>query len=548
MNKDIVYIDVEDDITAIIGKVRASAEKIVVLVPPKRIGVLQSAVNLRLLNRTADQVHKRLVLITNNKALAALAATASIPVAKNLQSKPEIAEIPALEMDDDDVIDGSTLPVGDLEKTTPRSRDARKDASDAALLKGVDVEEGDDGVGAAAAPSSVSRGSVRAKKSADKKVPNFNAFRKKIFILVAAAVALTGVLIWAFVFAPAAKVIITAHTTPTQVKGVVQLSSATDAEKGTIKAVTQSVQKKSAVEFTATGEKDVGEKATGRVRLSTGSIANLGLTIAAGTPITSSSGLSYVTDSAVTFNMSNYSGVAVGVTAAESGTKYNAANGSVSGLPSGVSGSFVDATSGGTSKTVPIVTAGDVQSAREKLVAQSDDEVKAELTAKFTSGEIVLADSFVTNRTDAVSTPAVGAEATNGKASLSSDTTFTLTGVAKADVTTYLEEALKSKMPDQTTQKVFDSGIDTVQFTNVYQREGAVAANIDATGQLGPVIDETEVKEQVAGKKYGDIQSELSKITGVTDVEVKFPYFWVRTVPKDVEKITIEFKVDGSSD
>ena len=47
MNKDIIYIDVEDDITAIIGKIKASKEKIVALVPPKRIGVLQSAVNLR---------------------------------------------------------------------------------------------------------------------------------------------------------------------------------------------------------------------------------------------------------------------------------------------------------------------------------------------------------------------------------------------------------------------------------------------------------------------------------------------------------------------
>jgi len=54
MNKDVIYIDVEDDITAIIGKIKASSEKIVALVPPKRVGVLQSAVNLRLL-RTHGQ-------------------------------------------------------------------------------------------------------------------------------------------------------------------------------------------------------------------------------------------------------------------------------------------------------------------------------------------------------------------------------------------------------------------------------------------------------------------------------------------------------------
>src|ERR1044072_9196542 len=118
MNKDVIYIDVEDDITAIIGKVKDAKEKIVALVPPKRIGVLQSAVNLRLLTRAAEQNSKRLVLITSNSALVALAAAARVPVAKTLQSKPELAEISALDVDDgEDVIDGSQLPVGDLMKT-----------------------------------------------------------------------------------------------------------------------------------------------------------------------------------------------------------------------------------------------------------------------------------------------------------------------------------------------------------------------------------------------------------------------------------------------
>ena len=88
MNKDVIYIDVEDDITAIIGKIKASKEKIVALVPPKHVGVLQSAVNLRLLDRMAKTAKKNLVVVTNNQALIALAASARIPVAKNLQSKP----------------------------------------------------------------------------------------------------------------------------------------------------------------------------------------------------------------------------------------------------------------------------------------------------------------------------------------------------------------------------------------------------------------------------------------------------------------------------
>src|SRR6218665_2514188 len=118
MNKDVIYIDVDDDVTAIIGKIKKAKEKIVALVPPKRAGALQSAVNLRLLERMAKNDKKQLVLITNNQALVALAASAKIPVAKNLQSKPELAEVAAIVVDDgDDIIDGSELPVGDHAKT-----------------------------------------------------------------------------------------------------------------------------------------------------------------------------------------------------------------------------------------------------------------------------------------------------------------------------------------------------------------------------------------------------------------------------------------------
>ena len=79
MQKDVIYIDTEDDITAIIGKVKDSSQKIVALVPPKRIGAMQSAVNLKLVQRAAEQAGKRLVIITGNQALSTLAASASLP-------------------------------------------------------------------------------------------------------------------------------------------------------------------------------------------------------------------------------------------------------------------------------------------------------------------------------------------------------------------------------------------------------------------------------------------------------------------------------------
>ena len=135
MQKDVIYIDTEDDITAIIGKVKDSSGKVVALVPPKRIGAIQSAVNLKLVHRAAESAKKHLVIVTNNHALSALAGSAGIPVAKNLESRPEMPEISALEVDDSDIIDGNELPVSEHAKLADKSDEEPQDKGAAVQMQ-----------------------------------------------------------------------------------------------------------------------------------------------------------------------------------------------------------------------------------------------------------------------------------------------------------------------------------------------------------------------------------------------------------------------------
>ncbi|HRQ87054.1 MAG TPA: hypothetical protein PLY16_03000, partial [Candidatus Saccharibacteria bacterium] len=254
MNKEVIYIDVDDDVTAIIGKIKKSKDKIVALVPPKRVGVLQSAVNLRLLDRMAKEAKKKLVLVTNNQALIALAANAAIPVAKNLQSKPEVAEIPALAIDeDDDIIDGAELPIGDHAGDIEVKDGTRLQDVDEDVIKGIDVS-----------------GQAKKNPPTNKiKIPDFNAFRKK-FLLIALGVLLLGAgLVWAFVFA--------ARTTPMPISTTATLGvSGGELEKGVIGSITKQEKKDISVEFEATGRENIGDKAIGTVRFSTPYISSLG--------------------------------------------------------------------------------------------------------------------------------------------------------------------------------------------------------------------------------------------------------------------------------
>ena len=553
MNKDVIYIDVDDDVTAIIGKIKKAKEKIVALVPPKRAGALQSAVNLRLLERMAKTDKKQLVLITNNQALVALAANAKIPVAKNLQSKPELAEIPAIVVDDgDDIIDGSELPVGDHANSV-KGKDGAKVAAGAAIgakaTRNETIDTTDlDIDGEKFATAAVAAKTVPKQAKNRPKIPNFDSFRKKLFFGILGGIALIGLLIWMFVFAPAATVVITASTTPQPISATVKLGGtvATNYEQGIVSSVSQEEKIDETVDFEATGKKDLGEKATGTVRFSTSDAATAinGATIPAGTRLTSSSGAAFVTDESATINSSNYTNVRVGVTAVSSGTSSNGASGSMSGAPSKISASLVGSTSGGTSKMVTVVSAEDIERAQGQLIGKSTDEQKAALIKKFTNGEIVIDSSFVVNRSEPVSTPAVDQEAPDGKAKLTVSTTYSIQAVPKAELDTYLKASLNSKI-DQNTQKVYDTGIESATLSNYQKAEdGTMTAAVNATGSVGPKINEDEIKEQVKGKKYGEVQQTLEAQDGIKEVDVQFSYFWVRTVPNNPDKITIEFKVD----
>ena len=572
MNKDVIYIDVDDDVTAIIGKIKDAKEKIVALVPPKRTGVLQSAVNLRLLARMAQSDDKKLVLVTNNHALASLAASAKIPTAKNLQTKPELAEIPALVVDDDDdIIDGSELPVGELARTASTNGSGAKGASAGAGAKPIakDLRSDaiadtdlnlDDDLTLPASLTSRGENSGRVdsakKKAKGTKIPNFDTFRKKLIIIIIAAAGLIGLLVWMFVFAPAATIIITASTTPQSVSATVKLggSAATNFSSGTVSSLSQEQTTNETIQFDATGQKDVGEKASGSVVI-TNCDTNDSFVVESGTAVSYGS-LNYILQSDATVSGAKFSGGScstagesspVEVVAQNSGESYNlsSATMAVAGYSSVVKAKVTsDGITGGTTRIAKVVSGDDIERARSELITKSTDSQKSALKAKFSSDDMVIDSSFTIERGSAASSPAVGEEVSSGKATLTIPTTYSMAAVAKSELETYLKDSITSKI-DTSTQKIYSNGIKNASLSN-FVKDGATATvTVNAKGAVGPTIDEDEIKEYAKGKKYGPIQQALQERNGVEDVDVKFSYFWVRTVPNDTNKISVEFKIDN---
>ena len=539
MNKDVIYIDVEDDITSIVSKIKDSKARIVALVPPKRVGILQSAVNMRLLNRAAENAEKRIVLITSDQALSGLAAAARIPVAKTLQSRPEIAEIPAIDVDDgDDVIDGSDIPVGELaDKATPKARNKADDAIDAAIAEDEKPSK-----------------PVKPAKSTGKgkpKVPDFNVFRKKL-VLIGGGIALFIVfMVWAIWFAPHATVVITAKTTTSTVDKSVTLKQdgKVDAANNIIKSLRQEQKKDISVDFTPTGKKKVGEKASGTMHLVRTSVSSLTLIIPAGTSFSSGDYTFVSTEPA------SLSGTSIGpggviqsvatvkVQATQVGSEYNLSSRSYSSNVSGFSAAGT-AMSGGSSREVTVVSADDVAKAKVKLDAQKDASLQSAVKALFPSSSIVINESYQEARSNPTPSVAIDHEA-SGTVQLKTTVTASMQGIDRSDMKQFLEDTLKKEIGSKKNQKIYNDGSNEVKFAQYSERNNAVQVRLTANAKIGPEIDEHKVKEQVKGRNYGDVQSSLESIEGVQDVDTKFSPFWVRTVPNNDKHISIEFKLDN---
>lgn len=561
MNKDIIYIDVDDDITAVISKVKDAKEKIVALVPPKRIGILQSAVNLRLLSRAAEQSGKRLVLISNNSALLALASVAKIPVAKNLQSKPAMAEIPALEVDDgEDVIDGAQLPVGELAKTADNAS-ADAFVSDPAIDEA--VRENAAETSPRALPPAPGQALRRPRPKSGVRVPNFDVFRKRLALIIGGGVLLVVFLIWAIFFAGHATILITARTADASVnpKVAINTDATTSMANGTLKAVSQQVKKDVSLSFTPTGSKDVGDKAKGQVVFQNCESLS-SETVPSGTVITAN-GNQYVTQEDATvpggtgdLGICTAPGKSdpVAVTASDIGSEYNTPSGttfSVAGHPNSSSSFYFNAVassdvSGGSKKQVKVVTDQDVQKAIDQLSSQSSDDVKSQLAKQFGGSVVTIDQSFKADRSGVKSSPAVGAEASDGTAKLTGSVVYTMLGVDKSEIGRFLDDYLAKTYQDKADQRVYDNGADKASFTDLIAAQSGYSGTLVATAQVGPKIDDTAIKNESKGKRYGEIQSSIESINGVDNVDVKFSPFWVSKVPNDTNRIKVEFKLNES--
>jgi len=607
MNKDVIYIEPEDDITDILANVKSAKNKIVALVPPKKAGVLRSAVNFKLIAKTARTNNKTIVLISSDESLLKLASAVKIPVAKTLNSKPQMPRIndkeygeepsdvieaikPAVKKKAEEKIEEKSSENGS-EKGEPinevvrpkfkTAKDASKDdkKKEVIELNEEDIEE---------------KKAVRgAKLALPTKVPNFMKYRKWIIGGGVLAIVVVLFLVWGFVIAPAADIAIKIKTSARnfseEVSFVVDEANA-NIDDGTFYIESKKVTKKAEAEFEATGELDKGQKATGTIQLTiksgaSSSCENMksGVAINAGSififgeiAYKATDGVSLSAD-----NIEEYVGGinnckvkkdiplgTISVEGVENGEKYNIAA-STSGWTLNSNVWYVDhlafsssEMTGGTNEIAKVVSKEDVEKVKSNLTLPSDKEVITELTNEFGSDYLIIQSSMNIGEAKYTSEPDVEGEVgENGKAKLSVEREYTVYAVRRKDVNDYIVKKALADIGDE-TQTIYSSGVsgyekkltesmdvaansdkDSVFFENFKKGDASITAKLKSTVLVAPEVNEAMVYERSLGNKAGEVRTGLKSINGVQDVSVKTFPSFNYRIPSEESRVKVTIEL-----
>jgi len=567
MEKHVIYIEPEDDITDIITKIENSKEKIVALVPPKKAGVFRSIVNIKLIAKAGAGAEKKIVLVTTDPSIVKLAAATRLPVTKNLQTAPSVPELEDAEEDEtvskeavtEEGVSVEAEELSDSDDTGEESP-AKDLAAESEALAIDDESEKEE-------PEEREDGEEKKKKSRflkNAKNPFLVWVRehtKLVWALGVGLVAVIALMIWAFGIAPAATITLGIRTTTNNFSENVTFTTVLteeDAAVGKFYLTEAKIEEKSEIEFEATGKKNVGEKAKGTVVVyaffkDKGSVAiNAGSNFTINNltfTSTAAASLSWDgTDTTVCDNKNNASSLIksgcqvsgrVEVVATNPGTAYNIPAESTGWKPTANVGVYSDAPmAGGTDKTVTTVQQSDIDKALTEIGVANETENREKLYETIPEDAFIIDGSFSQVIGDAISTPALGEEVEEGKkATLSVMTTDRVFTIDKTKVEEFITE--KAKLANGF--KIYQINNPFVE--NFVQTETGFAGKLKTSFVAGPKVTENDVIEIVKGKGFGTAQHDLNDIDGIGTITIEPSFPWVTSVPNNPEKITVILKV-----
>ena len=530
-----LYFNIEDDVKSIVTRLRAEAEQDFVLVFPRRSYLFSDPLNVKMLKKQLDILRKAASIMTMDERGQAASAEAGFSLREIPTRKPRSG-------------------MGDI---AVRSRRAAPEpvtiSSSEPILSGGGSDDGpeDEVEGAPApvpvkrptAPRAIPRLAVHDTIFSD--VPKRSSFeteglrqrsevRRKMRVAWLGAVALLVLvaLLGGIFILPKASVVVYAKADPVIRDLELALATSTaspDVNTLSMPAVSIDKTLEAQDKFQTNGKKELGSKASGKVRIFNLTGASINLRSSTTTLSANGKNFIFTTDQnyikpVTVKNVSNPdSGQVATVTATEGGEASNLPEGTRLEITNQVFGNkpqllyaqVDEAFIGGNSRFVSVIEQADITSAQESLTKSAIDKLAADqkaqgkfLAEKAYSVEVV---DFTTDKPASTESPTFTAQLKIHVKGLVFDP-VTLTDLVRSRVTQVLPAGghLESADKDAMTFRVRE--VDPVA--------GTLRLIVHLESKLYKDIDLDPLKSALVGKSKAEAQAEAARANGVDRVDI----------------------------
>ncbi len=532
-----IYLEPDEEITSVIDKIRKTEFTDIVLVVPKGASISQSVVNLKLIKKKAESLNKSISIVTGDKVLRNLAGKVGIAAASAVAglSAAEVVMAAPLKENEADPLLNTNEVIFDKE-AVPAALTVEPDEFTIS-----EADEKEDLV--TRADESQNELDDEIDSNPKSLVPKF-PWKK---VLIFGGIPLAILLIVGYVYLPRARatVYMKSEGKPVSISITGDKDAKLDSEKAVIPTKIVEVTKDGSKKYPATGKKDAGTKATGKleVYLSSGKTARNWIS---GTRIQlgSDSSLIYLTNSSISLTPGSVTQVEV--SAQNPGEKYNVASGRTFSAVNDEEPTItsVTAVSGGTTKQVTVVTQGDINSAKDALSKDTTNEATAEFATK--SSELKVIDSSKkTEVVSATANPSVDQEA--------SDFTLTIKVSIKAVAlsTKDLGSLVKSEVTRQLggTRQIIDDGSSSLELrTDTAELDtGKITGTVTTTAYVANKLDQEKVKAELTGLNNTQATNYLAALDGVESSKLEYFPSFIRSFPRIKNNIYLTITVSDSS-
>jgi len=567
-----IYLEADEEITAVVEKLRNSKTSFITIIIPKNAVLLQSIVNLKLLAKMSKKLEKNVAVVTADKGAVNIIRRAGLPMKKRIgdpfPASPEDAQEEA-EIDD-------TVSMKETEKV-PDAKEVGAGMAVTAIeaTKAKDVQAADDEeVGenseedekpeeesektepreekSKAAEDEEKQEKLRALQSRGQAKKKSRMPRKyvKYLSLIAGVIVIIGGVALYFIL-PKATVVLYPKSEPASddINIAVVDGGGAQEELMQIPGEYIEVEVSEKKNFPATGEKEFGEKAQGTVTISN-SYSSDPQPLVSGTRLVTGSGEIYRIDTAVDVPGATIEdgdlvpgSVSVSATADDIGDGYNggAVNMTIPGLSPEKQEKIVassDGFTGGTSEMRSVVSEENISGATSELEDVVREKVKTDLRLQSRAGQTLSDAAIQIEITDSSSSVAAGEETSD----------FDMEVKAKAVGLTFDEGELESTAVQELESRLegkktfLDDGNESVSYEitefNSESKELIVKTHVEKT--VIPIIETDQYRLEVKGLSEDGVKEKFTDVEEIEDVKVLFWPFWVDSVPQDIEKITIE--------